>query len=293
MMFRRFLHILVSFFVLLILLLQTSCEKFSGDQTIPAYLSIDSIRLTTDYSTQGTARHNITDAWVYIDGELIGTFQLPAAFPVLKQGSHTLSVLPGIKKDGISATRITYPYYKTITKTVNLVPDSTLRIGILSTTYSESAKFLWKEDFDDVSITLDTTKATTVKITQTPSSDPLLTLEGVHSAMVELDTVGATFSYVSHSSFLIPSSTVFLEMNFNMSTTLTVGAYVTALGVVYEMPVIILLPTNDKWKKVYIDLSTALNTYTGGAAFRVYFYAKETTTTPHRILIDNIKLVSS
>jgi hypothetical protein len=68
---RKFLHILAFSFFLLLLLAQTSCEKFSGDQTVPAYMKIDSIRLTTDYSTQGTAIHNITDAWVYIDGQLI------------------------------------------------------------------------------------------------------------------------------------------------------------------------------------------------------------------------------
>ncbi|MCX6243799.1 MAG: hypothetical protein NTU98_03760 [Bacteroidetes bacterium] len=290
-MSRRFLQILISFFFLLFLLAQTSCEKFSGDQTIPAYLDIDSIRLTTDYSTQGTAIHNITDAWVYIDGEFIGTFQLPATFPVLKEGSHELSVLPGIKKDGIATTRISYQFYKPVVKTIKLVPDSTVKTGLLSTTYNTSTKFMWKEDFDDVAITLDTTKSTTVKIEQTPTGSPL-TLEGLHSGIAEFDTVGATFSAVSHTTFYIPSSAVFLEMNFNMDTYLTVGVYVSVNGVVYELPVIYLNPTNDKWKKIYIDLSNILNAYTGGSAFRVFFYQKETSTGHHRILLDNIKLVS-
>jgi hypothetical protein len=202
-----------------------------------------------------------------------------------------MTVLPGIKKDGIAATRISYSFYKEISQTVMLVPDSTLNVGILSTTYTASTKFMWKEDLDDVAITLDTTKASTVKIAQTPSDDPL-TLEGLHSGIAELDTVGATFSYVSHSAFMVPYSAVFLEMNFNISINLTVGVYVTAGGVVYEVPVITLLPTGSKWKKIYIDLSNSLNAYTGSAAFRVFFYAKEKTSTPHRILIDNIKLLS-
>ena len=72
MMFKKYLHILVFPFFLLLVLAQSSCEKFSGNQTIPAYLKIDSIRLTTNYATQGTALNAITDAWVYIDGQLIG-----------------------------------------------------------------------------------------------------------------------------------------------------------------------------------------------------------------------------
>ncbi len=288
---RKFLHILAFSFFLLLLLAQTSCEKFSGSQTVPAYLKIDSIRLTTDYSTQGTAIHNITDAWVYIDGELIGTFQLPARFPVLKQGKHTLMVLPGIKKDGIAATRINYPFYQEINKTIELIPDTTLPMGTLPTTYTTKTKFIWKEDFDNAAITLDTTNATTEKIKQTPSGSPF-TLEGLHSGIVELDTIGATFEAVSHSTFTIPSSDVFLEMNFNINTSLIVGVYVTTFGLINEVPIMILLPTNDKWKKIYIDLTTTLNAYSGATKFRVYYYVKNTSGDHYRILLDNIKVLS-
>ena len=288
---RKFLHILAFSFFFLLLLAQTSCEKFSGDQTIPAYLKIDSIYLTTDYPMQGTAIHNITDAWVYIDGQLIGTFQLPATFPVLQQGSHTLIVFPGVKKDGIASTRISYPFYQEITKTINLVPDKTLDLGILSTTYNPKTKFIWKEDFDDVAITLDTTAAATTKIQQTPSNSPL-TLEGPHSAIVELDTVGATFACASHSTFPIPNSAVFLEMNFNINTYLLMGVYVTTFGMVNEVPIMTLNPTNDKWKKIYIDLTTTINAYPGATTFRVYYYLKNTTGDSYRILLDNIKVLS-
>ena len=72
-------------------------------------------------------------------------------------------VLPGVKKDGIAATRVNYPFYQEINKTINLVADDTLDVGTLSTTYSPKTKFIWKEDFDNAAITLDTTKATTEK----------------------------------------------------------------------------------------------------------------------------------
>ena len=288
---RKFLHILVFSSLLLLIVVQTSCEKFSGSQTIPAYLKIDSISLTTDYPTQGTARHSIVDAWVYIDGTLIGTFQLPATFPVLSQGTHTLMVLPGVKKDGIASTRVSYPFYQEITRTINLVPDKTLDLGTLSTTYLAKAKFVWKEDFDDVAISLDTTTATTEKIRQTASGDSL-TLEGSHSGIVELDTAGSTFEAVSHGTFKIPNSAVFLEMNFNVNTYLVVGVYVTTPAYVNQVPIITLNPTNNKWKKIYIDLTTTLNAYTAATSFRVYYYLKNTTGDPYRILMDNIKVLS-
>ena len=290
MIFRRFLHILSITCVLFLLLAQTSCEKFSGDQTVPAYLRIDSIQLTTDYAKEGTAMHSITDAWVYIDGQLIGTFQLPSTFPVLKEGAHTLLILPGVKKDGIAATRIDYPFYQPITQQINLVPDKTLDVGILHTTYSTKAKFIWKEDLDNAAITLDSTKNTTERIKQTNTDS--LTLEGLHSGFVELDTVGATFEAVSHSTFLIPNSAVFLELNFRLNCDLDVGVYVNAFGLINQSPIMTLLSTQNKWKKIYIDLSTMLNSFTGATSFRVYFYVKNTTGTPYRILMDNIKVLS-
>jgi len=79
-----------------------------------------------------------------------------------------------------------------------------------------------------VAITLDTTSATTEKIKQT--TDDSLTLEGLHSGIARLDTVGSTFEAVSHSTFTIPNSEVFLEMNFNINTYLVVGVYVTVFG---------------------------------------------------------------
>ena len=294
MMFRKYLHIFIFSFSFLLLLAQTSCEKFSGDQTIPAYLKIDSIRLTTDYAIQGTANNAITDACVYVDGQLIGFFQLPATFPVLQQGIHKLEVLPGVKKDGIASTIIAYPFYVDTTKTINLTPAKVLNVGILSTAYSSKTKFIWKEDFDNAAITLDTTSGATTKIGVTPSNSPL-TLEGYHSGIVELDTVGATFAAVSHSTFAIPTNSgAFLEMNFNMNASMVVGidVYDESATFITNAPILTLNPTNNKWKKIYIDLSTALTSYTGEKYFKVYFYFENTTGDHYQILLDNIKVLS-
>lgn len=294
MMLPKYLHILFFSIILLLLLEQTSCEKFSGNQTVPAYMKINSIRLITDYSTQGSANNAITDAWVYIDGQLIGVFQLPATFPILQQDNHTLLVLPGVEKDGIAATRAAYPFYESITKTVDLVPKKTLNVGILSTTYLSKTVFIWKEDFDNAAITLDTTAASTTGIGQTPPGSPL-TLEGIHSGIVELDTVGATLACASQSYFAIPSSSgAYLEMNFNMNANMVVGAdlYDINKTLITAAPIETLNSTNNKWKKIYIDLTTALTAYPGEKFFKIYFYFENTTGEKYQILLDNIKVLS-
>jgi hypothetical protein len=293
MIYRRLFLALLILFLPLFLLVQTSCEKFSGDQTIPAYLSIDSIYLQTDPGAEGTASQNITDAWVYVDDYLVGTFQLPARFPVLREGKHNLSIIPGIKKNGIASTRITYPFYNTITQSVNLVPDSTISGGVLKTSYISTTKFTWREAFEDVTISLDTTNRSTVSIEETPTGSPL-TFEGGHSGIIQMDSAMNFFEAATHNYFSIPKAPVFLEMNFNTNTTFQAGVIIyTADYIIYQIPVLNLAPTNNKWKKIYIDLTTTLNTYPNSTNYKVFFGGfKDATVSNATVLLDNLKLVT-
>ena len=132
---RRFTLLLGAIGIALQLMLFTSCDKFKGDQTIPAYLTIDSIYLTTSLSMQGSASAKITDAWVYVDEVQIGAFQLPARIPVLERGMHEVQILPGIKQNGIAATRAAYPFYAPIEQTLELTEGDTTTLGVLKTNY--------------------------------------------------------------------------------------------------------------------------------------------------------------
>jgi hypothetical protein len=285
----RFPLIFISAFLLLLL---GSCEKFSGDQTIPCYLHIDSIYLNTDYIIQGSDSHAITDSWVYVDDDLVGVFENPCKFPVLKSGNHKVTILPGIKKNGIATTRTAYPFFEPIIKTVHFVPDSTISLGVLSTTYESTTDFIWKEDFEDVAITLDTTPNSLVSLKQTPSGSPL-TFEGQHSGEADLTDSLNFFECATRSIFTIPYAPVYLELNFRTTNRLTIGVYVYQNLYLYQAPIMTLFPTGNKWKKIYIDLTTTLNSYLGATQFKVYLGTyKETGTGDTQILLDNFKLVS-
>ncbi len=284
-----FTHVSLLLFFLAATLI--SCEKFSGDQTVPAYISIDSITLTTEYSTQGTASHSITDAWIYVDDELVGAFQMPARPPVLKQGSHRVTILTGIKKNGIGTTRAVYDFYNEITAVVNLTPDSTVKLGRRNTTYRSAAEFLWREDFEGLSISLDTTAQSSAWIQKTNS--PETTFEGAHSGLIVLDTARDFFEAVNHLENPIPYAPVYLEMNFNIDHPLVVGVFLYGMITLYQTPVITLNPTGGKWKKIYIDLTTSLNAYPNVSTFRVYLGTYLTATSGQaQLLIDNLKLVT-
>jgi hypothetical protein len=279
------------FFTVILTIIATSCEKFSGDQEIPAYLAVDSIYLVTDYDTQGSDSQRITDAWIYMDDEFLGAFELPAKFPVLKSGSHSLKVWPGIKRDGIASTRVAYEYYIPVSRTITLTPDSTTRVGVLHSAYQSTTVFLWKEDFENVSLSLDTTTRSSVPIQRT--TGPPLTFERNHSGMAVLDSVHDFFECTTHAEYNIPSAPVYLEMNYNTSTELTVGVFTYGTTILYQTPIITLHPTEGQWKKIYIDLSTTLYAYSGMKTFRVYLGAFNVTGAEQSVvLFDNFKVIT-
>ena len=297
MIYRRNLYPIFILILPFLLFFLQSCEKFSGDQNIPAYLKIDSVYITTQPSLQGSPTHkaiiDITDAWVYVDDEFLGAFQMPANFPVLKEGKHKVTVFAGIKKNGIAATRGAYPFYAPIVLEVTFKPDSTSSVGILHTTYLSSANFLWMEDFENAGISLDTTPRSSYAIGKTPIGSTL-TFEGNHSGIITMDTVNKKLEIVTHSSYTIPNAPVFLELNFNINTNLIIGTVVYDNQTIIQEPVITLVPTNGKWKKIYIDLTNAVNATAGATAFKVYLSNTYTSGTLNgQILIDNLKLVTS
>jgi hypothetical protein len=273
----------------------TACEKFSGSQEVPAYISIDSIYLTTNYTNQGTSSHNITDAWIYVDDILIGDFQMPARVPALFTGIHTVTILPGIKKNGIASTRVDYLFYAPIVNKVKMAPDSTTNLKTQKTVYASSAKFVWLENFEGVAFSLDTTKRSAAAIQRTPTGSPYTFKdEGLHSGMVVLDSAHSFFECQSHDEYAIPMAPVYLEMNFNVNTTLTVGVIVYGISSLYQVPIINLNPTNNTWKKIYIDLTTSINAYSG-YTYRVYLGAfhDSTSYSQNLILIDNFKILTN
>lgn len=130
---------------------------FNPAEETPAFIYIEDIELrSTNPGQHGSITENITDAWVFIDNDIIGTYELPARVPILETGSHNLKIFPGIKKNGIASTRAVYPmftWYENDTS-FQLYRDSTLHIDPW-VSYRESNTYVWKEDFEDVGISLE------------------------------------------------------------------------------------------------------------------------------------------
>jgi hypothetical protein len=65
----------------------SSCEVINPSEEIPCYLRIDSfLFVDTVNGTPIIIKRNtqkITDAWVFVDGKLVGIYDYPSVFPLL------------------------------------------------------------------------------------------------------------------------------------------------------------------------------------------------------------------
>lgn len=296
MKFKTLLNLLSIFFIFIHL---ASCDKFEGEQTIPAYLRIDSIALKTMSPAQGSASSRITDAWIYIDEQLIGAFELPTTVPILNQGNCRLKIKPGIRLDGMVQLRSFYPMYTDIDRNITLTPDEiTLVKGqeingkqTLFTTYNEKVQFVWAENFEDPNLALDTVRQSKTDFQLTTEVSE--TFEGQHSGKIILTKGKDIFESWSSESLSLPRNgfPVFLEMNYCCSNTFTVGIVAIGAEDLIQSPILNLSPT-DKWNKIYINLTPNVSSTTNGLKFQIFLGAMlDENLEQGTIWIDNLKLV--
>jgi hypothetical protein len=186
-----------------------SCEKLNPAETIPAYIKINEIKLNVPADgSQGSPQSNFNCAWVYVDEELIGVFELPITFPVLKEGNKKIRIKAGIKQNGISATRVPYPVVINYESTVQLTPKETVEV-FPEVSYYPVVVFHWVENFESPDYTLEKTSSGQVQ----PGLNETLAeaFEGSKCAKILLPTNGLRMEIASKQSFNLPknSSPVF------------------------------------------------------------------------------------
>jgi hypothetical protein len=276
-------------FLLVIVVTFFSCSKENYVAEIPAYISISDFTLTTTNATQGSASENITDAWVYMNDDLVGVFELPVKFPVLKEGNFTIKVYAGIKENGIGATRARYLAYAPYVKEINLVKDETIVIDP-AITYEPSVNFAWLEDFENVNLSFLYHSSSDTIITKST----LDVKEGSYSGQIYLDLGMNFFEATTEVLANVPLnglSPVYLELDFKTNQPITLGVYLDASQYAFST-----LNVATEWTKIYINLTDVISqNRIGSPELKVFFGLAESPTNPFvlapEILIDNLKVV--
>lgn len=276
----------------------SSCSLLDPPVTIPCYGHIDTMGITTNYASQGTASSSITCAWVYVDDQPVGAFALPCKFPMIAgTGSHLITIFPGITADGITSTREKYPFYTFYNTTVNIKQDSVVTFKYVPT-YTSITQFDWMEDFEanGVSIATDTSETTrgNPAIIITSVGAPYA-FQGNYSGEVLLDS-NSQHNYTNYvgitlDTFNLPhdGSPVFMEMNYNTNALFGVGLCYGG-STTNQLPVLVEIYPTTGWSKIYIDLGPAVANHQG--SFYVYFsFQRPPGLAQAKLYLDNIKVM--
>ena len=178
---------------LLTIVIISSCQKEDA-VGIPTYIKIDDIALIED-----DANSNITDAWVYVNDQLQGVYELPATFPVIAEEIQNLRVKAGIKVNGIASSRLAYPFYNSYYEDITFSQNETKTISPF-VSYLDSINF-FLEDFEGTGVNIEISAISdTILLTSSDGdnnfgigvlSDSLFTFEIATDELIDLPQSGA------------------------------------------------------------------------------------------------------
>ncbi len=286
---KKIQHICSPYFMgFLITIIYNSCEVINPDEPIPSYIKIDQINLQTNYSTQGSNSHNIVDAWVFVNDQIVGGYELPALIPVLKSGNVDIKIKGGIKNSGISGLRREYPFYNFYqNSSVELLQDSVITISP-TVTYFNELNFEFIEDFEGGTYIFSaSTTGPPMQITYNSSE----VIEGNASLKINVND-SAVFRAITPSYILPKGGTdIYLEMDYMSTGYIEVRVLANTLSTPIESSVIILYPTQEK-KKIYIDLGPSVSEIISGISYQIILLSYNAKNQSSSVqIIDNVKLV--
>lgn len=277
----------------LAILLFNSCNLINPAEPVPSYIRIDSVHLLiNDPLKEGSSSHKIKDVWVYVDNQPVGTYEMPAKFPVLNTGTKSVIIDPGILLNGISASRIRYPFFKPYTTTINLRSGEITDITDVTTTYYPGTKF-WIEDFEGGISFVPDNGSDTGMVLLSGSSE---VFEGTNSAKIYLTPSQTYFKVNSNTSEdfdFLPTNgkQVFLEMNYKNNIIFTVGLTAYDIAGTHVSNDVIALNPKEDWNKIYIELEPTIMNTPNAVKFKIYFTATKASGSDAEILLDNLKVV--
>ncbi len=298
-------------FLLGMILLMLSCKKFSGSQEIPAYMKIEPWSFTSNYEQMGAATHAITDAWLYINGNYLGCYELKThddgvytMVPILEKGDKKIQIYPGVKLNGISSTRVQYPFYKPYTVNTTLVPGEISTVTPSTTYYSIDSTLVrvkMMEDFEEINniklYRIDTTYAALEQISHRTDTnawmDPLDTINHYRSGHIHVGDSLRRFAVASGELTGLPTvgNYVLMEMDYKCDAEILIGMYIWSSQNGLQDKELYYLKATDTWKKAYINFSPTITENYNATYVKFYLKGSVLEGESADYYFDNIKLI--
>jgi hypothetical protein len=283
------------FYLACLIAVISGCDIFDKDEQIPSWILINESSLISDVATEGEPTSDIVDATVFANDFFVGTFELPAAVPILEEGPTRITVAGGIRNNGLSSNRVIYPFYEPWEEVVDLKPAEKIAIGTdtaLTYEYFPNINFLvegFEESLDNI---LDDRPDNNAQYSRI-EGDPENIRSGTGSLEVILTPETGIFEVETATPIgnITPGNPIYLEIDFKGNHPLEVGVIgVSSQG--EQKTFAAGLNPQEEWTKVYIELTNEVGSLAGSFAFKIYFESRlQGLTTEKKLYLDNIKVV--
>ena len=257
-------------------------------------MEVSEFSLSTS-AAQGTAQHGVEEVWVYGESEKLGVYPLPAQVALPPNVSQTLLLWPGIKANGVSATRREYRLYQPVEVILDGNPE-TLEVVDFASSYADNAVIQLAENFDNTNRFSNTTggNAEVVRITEGSQ-----VFEGNGSGYIHLDAEHSQLVAATNEvNFVLPAAApLYLEFHYKCDVEFLVGLKVIGGVSAGNHPLLGLNSTCEDdgtcvWKKMYLDLYPAVSSWPDALAYELLLTAfVPTDGTEGNIWLDNFKFV--
>lgn len=279
----------LSILLIFLLFFIQACELVNPTSDVPAYIRVQKTNFTTDIQTQGIASQKITDVWTIANNKFLGTFELPAIFPVLETGRKDLRLTAGVKENGISATRKIYPFYKAFDTVVEFNKEASIQLEP-HYTYRDETKFDFIEGFEGTSWKFEPTSTNNADIDTARIDETNPAYPSEHCLKAKLSSVRSDFAIMSPViSKLRQGKPVWMEIDIKSDVLVDVTIINLTNGSRLDY---LTLNSTKEWNKVYINFTDFVAGFGTGSSYRIFFFAKnQNTQETEYIYMDNIKLL--
>lgn len=266
-----------------------SCNKDSLKSPTASFMVFSNPTLKTTSSSQGANSLKVTDVWYYIDEQFQGCYPIDGIVPIVANGTANIKFFGGIRNNGIGETRQPYYFFKPISLTQPVEAGKTYTYNPVFE-YISGAKFPFHEEFEAPGV-LFQNAGNLGDSSYVIILNPNLVYGGSgKSLFLGMSDAKPTAKIVTSMTYTVPLSgaRIYMELNYKCNQEITIGV----IGGSEQRDAIVLNAT-DNWNKIYIDLTTVVNTAPTYSAYKFYISAtKNTNVANPAIYIDNVKVVT-
>lgn len=267
----------------------TGCEIINPAEPVPSYIAVDHFDLAAAPLLGGNSQ-KITDVYVTIDNKYQGAYGLPAKFPVLSTGSHSVLLSAGIVVNGITNARGIYPFYTNYSQTVTLEPGKSVTLQP-AIAYKDGIECKVCEGFEQTGLSINSTTQSDTALLRI--SDASQVYEGTACGAFFLDNNHTKFDLAALARFELPklNKAIFMELNYRCDHEFTVGI-IANISSGEERYALVTVNPKSEWNKIYIDLTSGVQIYGDATDYNFFITAsKSSTQATAYFYFDNLKVL--